>query len=72
MAKKKAAKSPRRQAFKSWVKKHLDIARDKVIEHKHRTRIGKPETQSEGIERTRRLDVAQAVFDAIREMHDKL
>jgi virulence-associated protein VapD len=70
--KKKAVKKGKRLSFKAWVKKYLDKAHANIKKHKFVPTQGKIETHEEGIERTRKLETAQAVFDAIREMHDAL
>jgi len=61
----------KRKAFKGFVGKFLAKARAAIRPLKHRTSRRK-ETHEEGIERTRQLEIAQARFDAIREIHAKL
>lgn len=64
--------SARRKAIKGWVKKFLDKARAGIREHKFKAEKGKRETQEQGRERTHKLAIAQARFNAIREMYEEL
>jgi len=63
--------SPKRKAFKGYVGKFLAKARAAIKPFKARTKRAK-ESHEEGIERTRQLELAQARFDAIREIYQKL
>lgn len=64
--------SAKRKAFKGYVGKFLARARAAIKPLKHRSKRGVKETQEEGIERTRQLEIAQARFDAIRELHESI
>jgi hypothetical protein len=78
MAKKKPKKKPapkpksKRASLKSFLQKFLTPAREAIQDLKFRSDPGPGESQEEGIERTRKLELAQARFDAIREIHDAL
>jgi hypothetical protein len=77
LAKKKPKKKPapkpksKRASLKLFLQKFLTVAREAIQDLKFRS-DPRPESQEEGIERTRRLELAQARFDAIREIHDAL
>jgi hypothetical protein len=74
MAKKKAtktAKPSKRASFKSWIKKKF-LAKAQANIRAYKFTPGVPESHEQGIARTAKLETAQAVFDAIREIHDSL
>jgi hypothetical protein len=50
----------------------MDPAQERIRLHKFTPKPGAIETHEQGIERTRQLEKAQAVFDALREVHDSI
>lgn len=61
----------KRASLKTWIKKKfLDKAQENIRAWQFTP--GVPETQEQGRARTQKLETAQAVFDAIREIHEAL